>query len=83
MGLSAPVMADWCISAETDSCLPTSISESFQDGPSFSKIIGKWSLPQGSGPTFLKKSRNIDGLQRVKSIDMKVPLAEYMCSICY
>ena len=41
--------------AEIDANFPSldAFFEPFQESdPSFSKIIGKWSLPQGSEPTF-------------------------------
>ena len=44
--------------------------------PSMYPLKRRRSLPQGSGPTFQDKSRKRDGLQRVRSMEVKVPLAE-------
>ena len=85
MGSSASAMADWCRRVP-HRCWNSSQfafasfhiwTLSRQGGPSFSSKMGKWSLPQGSGPTFQEKSRKRDRLQRVKSMEVKVPLAEW------
>ena len=72
IGSSASV--ECCIDAEIHPSLPspTSIFEVVHHCP---KIIGNWSLPQGSGTTFQKKSMYTDRLQRVRFIKVYVPLA--------
>ena len=85
MGSSASAMADWCRRV-LQRCWNWSQfafasfhlwTLSREGGPSVSSKRGKWSLPQGSGPTFQEKSRKRDGLQRIKSMEVKVPLAEW------
>ena len=45
----------------------TSLSELFQEKvPPFFKIIGKWSLPQRSGPTFQEKLRKSNGISKYR-----------------
>ena len=85
MGSSASEMADWCRRV-LQRCWNWSQfafarfhlwTLSREGGPSFSSKMGKWSLPQGSGPTFQDKLIKKDGLQRVRSMEVKVPLAEW------
>ena len=76
MGSSAFEMADWC-RRRLRRCWNSSqfafvsfhLCTLSRGGPSFSSKMGKWSIPQGSGPTFQEKSRkemDYKGLDRWK-----------------
>ena len=58
------------------------INEEWTGGsPLFCKTMGKWSLSEGSGPIFQEKLRKSDGLQSVKSIEVKELYGmDYVCN---